>query len=81
MLVYFSSSIFWWLYGGVFVCLVVVFVAAGVAFACVSCSCVGLSLVVILIPLSGPLCIPVSLVYLFSIVVLWCVRAFCALKM
>jgi len=48
---------------------------------CVLCSCVGSSLVVILIPLSGPLCIPSSCVYLLMMVVLWCVSAFCALKM
>ncbi len=48
---------------------------------CLSCSWVGLSLVVMRMPLSGPLWMFASSAYLCSIVVLWCVSAFCALKM
>ena len=49
--------------------------------ACSFSSCVIVSLVVILIPLSGPLYMSASSVYVFSIVVLWCVSAFCVLNM
>jgi len=67
--------------GAVVVVVVGVLLVGGVMLLCCSWSCVGLSFVAILIPLSGPLCIPVSWVYLLRMVVLWCVRAFCVLKM